>query len=173
MAYLCWGARASVVVAWEALECRVSSCAHGLSCSEACGIFGTRARTPVPCVGRWILNHCATRDVPDVQLLNFQIMWAIRFSFVLNLCWLGFLSLAAQSPVFFKINLFIYLFIYLLFLAALGLHCCAWAFSSCGEQGLLAGFSLWWLLLLRSTGSRHVGFSSYGVRASVVVACGL
>ena len=28
-----------------------------------------------------------------------------------------------------------YLFIYLL--AALGLCCCAWAFSSCGEQGLL------------------------------------
>ena len=33
-------------------------------------------------------------------------------------------------------NLFIYFFIYL-FLAALGLHCCARAFSSCGEQGLL------------------------------------
>ena len=31
-----------------------------------------------------------------------------------------------------KSDLFIYLF-----LAALGLHCCAWAFSSCGEQGLL------------------------------------
>ena len=30
----------------------------------------------------------------------------------------------------------IYLFIYL-FLAALGLCCCTWAFSSCGEQGLL------------------------------------
>ena len=30
--------------------------------------------------------------------------------------------------------LFIYLFIYL---AALGLHCCARAFSSCGERGLL------------------------------------
>ena len=28
------------------------------------------------------------------------------------------------------------LFIYL-FLVALGLHCCAWAFSSCGEWGLL------------------------------------
>ena len=28
----------------------------------------------------------------------------------------------------------IYLF---LFLAALGLRCCAWAFSSCGERGLL------------------------------------
>ena len=30
--------------------------------------------------------------------------------------------------LFFKINLF---------LAALGLRCCTWAFSSCGEQGLL------------------------------------
>ena len=29
-----------------------------------------------------------------------------------------------------------YKFIYL-FLAALGLHCCPWAFSSCNEQGLL------------------------------------
>ena len=27
------------------------------------------------------------------------------------------------------------------------------------------GFSLWWLLLLRSTGSRHTGFSSCGVQA--------
>ena len=32
--------------------------------------------------------------------------------------------------------LLIYLFIYL-FLAALGLHCCARAFSSCSELGLL------------------------------------
>ena len=27
------------------------------------------------------------------------------------------------------------------------------------------GFSLWWLLLLRSTGSRRAGFSSCGMRA--------
>ena len=32
----------------------------------------------------------------------------------------------------FLINLLIHLF-----LAALGLRCCAWAFSSCGERGLL------------------------------------
>ena len=48
---------------------------------------------------------------------------------------------------FFFINLFIYLF-----LAALGLHCCALAFSSCSERGLLFvvvhGFSLWWLLIV-------------------------
>ena len=24
----------------------------------------TRARTRVPCIGRWILNHCATRETP-------------------------------------------------------------------------------------------------------------
>ena len=37
-----------------------------------------------------------------------------------------------NNQIFFKINLFIYLF-----LAALGLRCCAWAFSGCGERGLL------------------------------------
>ena len=36
-----------------------------------------------------------------------------------------------------------------------------------------AGFSLRWILLLGSTGSRRAGFSSCGLRASVVVACGL
>ena len=45
-------------------------------------------------------------------------------------------------------------------MAALGLWCCAWAFSSCGEQGLLLlwclGFSLQWFPLLQSTGFRCV-----------------
>ena len=41
-------------------------------------------------------------------------------------------SLKAMSFSFFQINLLIYLF-----LAALGLRCCAQAFSSYGEQGLL------------------------------------
>ena len=48
------------------------------------------------------------------------------------------------------------------FLAALGLHYYVQAFSSCSEWGLLfllhgMGCSLWWLLLLQSTGSRHMG----------------
>ena len=38
--------------------------AHGPSHSVACGIFQTRARTRVPCIGRQILNHCATREAP-------------------------------------------------------------------------------------------------------------
>ena len=56
------------------------------------------------------------------------------------------------------------------FFAALRLCCCTRAFSSCGEQGgysslQCACFSLRWLLLLWSTGSRRVGFSSCGSQA--------
>ena len=39
------------------------------------------------------------------------------------------------QTLFMYVTLFIYLLV--LFLAALGLHCCARAFSSCGERGLL------------------------------------
>ena len=74
----------------------------------------------------------------------------------------------ALSYIFPFINLFYFI------LAALGLRCCTQAFSSCGQQGYSSlwrtGFSLWWLLLLRSTGFRCAGFSSCGSRASVVVA---
>ena len=86
------------------------------------GSSQTRARTRVPCIGRQILNHCATRE--------------------------------AQFPHF-----FFFLNIYLS-LAALGLHCCAWAFSSCREQ---------WLLLLWSTGSVVVAHGLQNVGSVVVV----
>ena len=39
--------------------------AYGPSCSMACGIFPTRARTRVPCIGRQILNHCVTREAQE------------------------------------------------------------------------------------------------------------
>ena len=80
---------------------------------------------------------------------------------------------ARKTLLFFVVLI---LFIYLFVLAALGLLCCMWAFSSCSEQVYsslqCAGFSLLWLLSLRSTGSRQAGFNSYG-EGSVVVACGL
>ena len=48
-----------------------------------------------------------------------------------------------------------------LFLVALSLGCCTWSFSSCSEWGYFLvwhmGLSLWWLRLLRSTGSRAHG----------------
>ena len=50
------------------------------------------------------------------------------------LCYFFFFNfIIVETPIFF--NKFIYLFV--LFLAVLGLHCCARAFSSCREQGLL------------------------------------
>ena len=70
---------------------------------------------------------------------------------------------------------FIYLFIYFwlrwIFVAAHGLSLVV---VSRGYSSLWCmSFSLRWLLLLKSTGSRHAGFSSCGLRASVVVARGL
>ena len=64
---------------------------------------------------------------------------------------------------------FLKLFIYL-FLAVLGLLCCVWALSLVAGSGAYislwcTGFSLQWLLLLWSTGSRHMGFSSCGTQA--------
>ena len=52
-----------------------------------------------------------------------------------------------------------------LFLAALGLCCFVWGLSLVAARGLCSslqclGFSLRWLLSLRSTGSRHAGVSS-------------
>ena len=60
------GAWASVIAAralsscdlW-ALECRLSSCG-----ARHVGSSQTRAQTCVPCTGRQILNHRATREVP-------------------------------------------------------------------------------------------------------------
>ena len=64
----------------------------------------------------------------------------------------GQLSIRFFPYIFFFYILFIYLF-----LTELGLLA-AWAFSSCSEQGYsslsFAGFSLEWLLLFGSTGSR-------------------
>ena len=58
---------------------------------------------------------------------------------------------------------------FFLFLATLGLPCYIQAFSGCSQWGLLfvevAGFSLLWLLLMWSTGSRHDSFSSCSTRA--------
>ena len=72
---------------------------------------------------------------------------------------------------FFFLILFIYFWLRCIFVAAHGHSLVA---ASGGYSFLrCVGFSLWCLLLLRITGSRHVGFSSCGTWASVVVARGL
>ena len=53
--------------------------AHGLSCSEACGIFLDQAQTRVPCIGRRILNHCATREAPEFL---YESLWSTFFKYL-------------------------------------------------------------------------------------------
>ena len=65
---------------------------------------------------------------------------------------------------------FYFIIIYLFILAALGLCCCAWAFSSCGEQGLL--FVVVHRLLI-AVASLCCRAWALGARASVVLALGL
>ena len=89
----------------------------------------TRAQTRVPCIGRWILNHCTTRE-------------ALIF-FLLFLLFLSFLKI------------FIFLFIYL-YLATLGLRCCAQAFCSGPERGLLF-FAVRWLLIAVASFAAELG----------------
>ena len=48
-----------------------------------------------------------------------------------------------------------FFFFLILFLAALGLHCCARAFSSCGEQGLLFVEARWLLIAVASLVAEH------------------
>ena len=61
-------------------------------------------------------------------------------------------------------SFFFFFFKIYLFIVALGLCCCTRAFSTYSKQGCsslwCSCFSLQWLLLLWSSGSRHRGFSS-------------
>ena len=44
----------------------------GLVAPRHVGSSRTRARTRVPCIGRWILNHCATREAPATTFVKAQ-----------------------------------------------------------------------------------------------------
>ena len=81
--------------------------------------------------------------------------------------WGGLYGIVPFEYNFFNINLFIYLFIYFwlhwVFIAAHGLSLVAASGGYSSSQ--CAGFSVRWLLLLRSSGSRLTGFSSCGTRA--------
>ena len=71
-------------------------------------------------------------------------------------------SLQSNLPTAAKVIFFFFKDTFIYFLAVVGLCCCTQAFSNDRKQGLLFivvwGFSLQWLLLLQSTGSRQAGF---------------
>ena len=70
-----WGTQGSAVAAQESVAAAgglwalgavavVHSSSRGLRCSAARGVLRIRARTRVPCMGRWILYHQATTVAP-------------------------------------------------------------------------------------------------------------
>ena len=46
----------------------------GLVAPRPVGSSRTRARTRVPCIGRRILNHCTTREVPPILLYSYSFI---------------------------------------------------------------------------------------------------
>ena len=44
----------------------------GLVAPQHVGSSGTRAQTCVPCIGRQVLNHCTTREVPNTKYIYVQ-----------------------------------------------------------------------------------------------------
>ena len=55
----------------------------GLVAPRHVGSSWTRDRTRVPCIGRWILNHCTTREVPQSFLFMISLtlwpFWVLIF----------------------------------------------------------------------------------------------
>ena len=100
--------------------------------------------------------------IPGLLVASLQIYLCSIFTSPSPLC-----VIPLCFPLFFLILfLFIYLFIYL---AALGLCCCMWAFSSCIERGLLfvavRGLLIAVVSLVAKLGFRREGFSSCGSQA--------
>ena len=93
--------------------------------------------------------------------------------------WKGIVDVPCTQHFFF-FNLFLFIYLIYLFLAVLGLRCCTRArglslVAASEGYSLLrcAGFSLCWLLLLWSTGSRHVGSVVVAHGLSCSAACGI
>ena len=90
-----------------------------------------------------------------LQLFPFSVFFISVIVFLISV-WLSF-------KITFFISIFIYFWLHWVFVAVHGLSLVA---ASRGYSLLqCAGFSLWWLLLLPSTGSRHAGFSSCSTQA--------
>ena len=64
------------------------------------GSSQTRARTRVPCIGRQILNHCATREALFFSFLIYLFMAVLGLRF----CARAFSSCGKQGPLFIAVR---------------------------------------------------------------------
>ena len=151
----------------QASQCSGFSCCGALALGARASAIGARALSSC---GSWGLEHRLSGCGARAQLLHGT--WDLPrpgIEPVSPALAGGFLTTAPpeKSPshfLFFNLFiLFIYFWLHCVFVAAHRLS----LVSVSGGYSLLwcAGFSLRWFLLLRSTGSRHVGFSSCGLRA--------
>ena len=112
-----------------------------------------------------LLSPPGADDTTGGSVAPFSISWGLLLRDSTSL-WLFFFSRHSTLPfiyLFFKFIYFIYFWLCWVFVAVCGLSLVV---ESGGYSSLqCVGFSLRWLLFLRSTVSRHVGFSSCGMRA--------
>ena len=73
-----WNA-GSVVVARGLQSAGSVVVAHRLSCSAACGIFPDQGSNPCPLLWERILNHCTTREAPQL-LFSQQVLRKVLMS---------------------------------------------------------------------------------------------
>ena len=105
----CWGARASHCSGFSCCGARalVTRAQYlwrtGLVALRRVGSFLTRARTRVPCVGRRILNHCATREA------LFVCFWSIidLQHYVSSCCTAQWFNISIRFKMITMINLVI------------------------------------------------------------------
>ena len=136
---------------WEK-QAKVSHYDHGLKffslyfCEILLYIFwGYVNRGKIFCniIPSWWITTSVTVKWSSISVMFFNIFMIHHFClFIFNL--------------FVSLYFILFFILFILFLAVLCLCCCSQAFSSCSERGFL---------LLRSTGSRCLGFSSCGSRA--------
>ena len=127
----------------------------GLVAPRHVGSSGTRAQTHVPCIGRRILNHCTTRQVPaPLSSTKYNALQSV------------YNIISQHLPEHF----FCFLFC---FLAALGLHCCAGFLQLRGAEATLhcdARTSHWMAFLVAAHGLQACGLQQLWHVGSVVVA---
>ena len=128
---------------------------------------------------KWVScrHHMVGLHVLKKSILLVSAFWLVfnlhTFNIIVDKVGFTPATLLFSFSYFFKINLFLLIYFWLrwVFIAARGFSLVV---VSGGYSSLrCAGFPLRWLLLLWNTGSRHMGFSSCGAWASLVVAHGL
>ena len=62
----------------------------GLVAPRHVGSSPSRARTRVPCIGKWILNHCTTREAPGPLFLYVLVLSFVCIGYSVYCCSQGY-----------------------------------------------------------------------------------